>query len=168
MVRVKVNDYYEFPHQLDMKPYTQEFLAAKEKEREFVSSLPDDYYNFELIGIVVHMGTADSGHYYSFIKEQEVFERVDREADPEKWMEFNDIMVSDFDPKDIPQQCFGGEEVFNYGWQQSKMQNFRNAYLLLYKRKYQQDVKIDEEESSAVAAKASKLGLTQLELPPES
>lgn len=33
-----------------------------------------DYYNFDLVGIVVHSGTADSGHYYSYIKEQEVFE----------------------------------------------------------------------------------------------
>lgn len=31
MVRVKVNDYCEFPHELDMLPYTQEGLASKEK-----------------------------------------------------------------------------------------------------------------------------------------
>jgi ubiquitin carboxyl-terminal hydrolase 34 len=28
-----------------------------------------DFYNYELVGIVVHSGTADSGHYYSYIKE---------------------------------------------------------------------------------------------------
>jgi ubiquitin carboxyl-terminal hydrolase 34 len=28
-----------------------------------------EYYNYELVGIVVHSGTADSGHYYSYIKE---------------------------------------------------------------------------------------------------
>jgi len=32
-----------------------------------------DYYNYELVGIVIHSGTTDSGHYYSYIKEQERF-----------------------------------------------------------------------------------------------
>jgi len=32
MVRVKINDYCEFPLELDMLPYTQEGLARKEKE----------------------------------------------------------------------------------------------------------------------------------------
>jgi len=26
-----------------------------------------DYYEYKLVGIVVHVGTADFGHYYSFI-----------------------------------------------------------------------------------------------------
>jgi ubiquitin C-terminal hydrolase len=27
------------------------------------------YYNYELAGVVVHTGTADSGHYYAYIKD---------------------------------------------------------------------------------------------------
>jgi hypothetical protein len=30
---------------------------------------PAEYYQFSLRGVLVHTGTADSGHYYSFIKE---------------------------------------------------------------------------------------------------
>lgn len=30
MIRVKVNDYYEFPMELNMEPYTQEGLKRKE------------------------------------------------------------------------------------------------------------------------------------------
>lgn len=30
---------------------------------------PDDYYKYDLVGVIVHAGTADSGHYYSYIKE---------------------------------------------------------------------------------------------------
>lgn len=49
------------------------------------------------------MGIADSGHYYSYIK--------DRQSTGEyKWMEFNDNIVKSFDPKDIPNEAFGGEE----------------------------------------------------------
>jgi hypothetical protein len=47
------------------------------------------------------MGTADSGHYYSFI--------ADRENDS-GWFEFNDKDVTKFDPDLIPTECFGGED----------------------------------------------------------
>jgi len=29
-----------------------------------------DNYEYDLIGVTVHTGTADGGHYYSFIKDQ--------------------------------------------------------------------------------------------------
>ena len=31
---------------------------------------PKEYYNYEIKGIIIHAGTADAGHYYSFIKER--------------------------------------------------------------------------------------------------
>mgnify|MGYP003338904969 CR=1 FL=1 len=73
MQRQKVNDYFEFPSELDMSKYTQEYLNKVAKSTEFKLKHPAEYYNFELVGVVVHNGTADSGHYYSYIKEQEHF-----------------------------------------------------------------------------------------------
>lgn len=32
---------------------------------------PDAYYEYKLAGVLVHMGTADSGHYYSYIKRRD-------------------------------------------------------------------------------------------------
>jgi hypothetical protein len=32
------------------------------------------------------------------------------EEGKERWYEFNDIWVRDFDPEEIPSECFGGEE----------------------------------------------------------
>lgn len=32
-------------------------------------SKPSEYYQYDLVGVIVHAGTADSGHYYSYIKE---------------------------------------------------------------------------------------------------
>jgi hypothetical protein len=60
----------------------------------------------------VHTGTADSGHYYSYIKEQ-------NKEESDNWFEFNDIWVRDFDPAEIPSECFGGEETgfSNMMWQ---------------------------------------------------
>ena len=94
MMRVKLNDFYEFNQEIDIVEYTQEYLNAKEKaekaaaeskeagvesnaddKEELLKQLkqPRSYYQYELVGIVVHSGTADSGHYYSYIKEQEAF-----------------------------------------------------------------------------------------------
>jgi ubiquitin C-terminal hydrolase len=36
---------------------------------EIKMSNPPEYYQFDLVGVIVHAGTADSGHYYSYIKE---------------------------------------------------------------------------------------------------
>ena len=44
----------------------------------------DDYYKYKLRGIVIHLGTAEFGHYYSFTK-------LDG-----SWYEFNDTIVMIF------------------------------------------------------------------------
>ena len=104
MMRLKVNDHYEFPHVLNMKPYTQEGLLEKEHpDKKPDVDYPDDYYEYELRGVVVHAGTAEQGHYYSFIQER---------VGEKKWYEFNDSNVRDFDPTEIPSECFGGKETF--------------------------------------------------------
>lgn len=90
MIRKKLNDYFEFQTEIDLSEYTQDYLNQKEsyeKEREEKKKnqtgdeaddeamqeiklrQPSEYYKFDLVGIIVHTGTADSGHYYSYIKE---------------------------------------------------------------------------------------------------
>eukprot|EP00351_Strombidinopsis_sp_SopsisLIS2011_P000390 CAMPEP_0116870356 /NCGR_PEP_ID=MMETSP0463-20121206/235_1 /TAXON_ID=181622 /ORGANISM="Strombidinopsis sp, Strain SopsisLIS2011" /LENGTH=101 /DNA_ID=CAMNT_0004506753 /DNA_START=3197 /DNA_END=3502 /DNA_ORIENTATION=- len=89
MMRIKINDYFEFDQELDMSHYTQEYLSKKEayeklvKEKEQSGNKGDDqekleqepmkypkeYYQYTLTGIVVHTGSAETGHYYSFIKD---------------------------------------------------------------------------------------------------
>jgi ubiquitin carboxyl-terminal hydrolase 9/24 len=152
MTRLKVNDYCEFPTEIDMEPFTQEGLERKEllkkKEKamqegvEFDKEIPgvlfpEDYYNYKLKGAVIHMGTADSGHYYSFIQDRA----------KEQWYEFNDTLVRPFDPEDFPSEAFGGEErwsstaystgstTYNTGSRSALVEKYRNAYLLFYERK---------------------------------
>ena len=54
--------------------------------------LPDDYYQFHLRGTVIHWGSADAGHYYSYIQDRE---------DLGKWYELNDTRVSNFDIRNL-------------------------------------------------------------------
>lgn len=57
-----------------MHKYSSSYLRLKEE------SSPDSKY--KLAGMLVHSGSAESGHYYSYIKIGE------------QWFEFNDKVVS--------------------------------------------------------------------------
>ena len=51
----------------------------------------------------MHLGTAEFGHYYSYIntlKDKKAKINLD-EIIEEKWIEFNDSFIRDFDPKNI-------------------------------------------------------------------
>lgn len=99
---------------------------------------PVEYYQYKLSGIVVHSGTADSGHYYSFIKDRD---------QKDKWYEFNDQIVRDFDPADIPNECYGGEDSFQTSnMMYMKSMKWRNAYILMYERVISSDADSDEEK----------------------
>lgn len=107
MSKVKINDSCEFPMRINLEKYTQFGLRKKEKgqvEQDFIE-FPEGYFDYELKGIVIHMGIADSGHYYSLIQDRE-------KKNEEKWYEFNDTFVKYFDPRDIPNEAFGGEEKY--------------------------------------------------------
>ena len=118
-MRSKVNDQFEFPESLDMTPYTVEYLTNPDQPA------PPDMFN--LVGVLVHTGTAESGHYYSYIRE-----RPNYSNQPNTWLEFNDADVSRFDPSNIPEQCFGG-------WSDGSNHQMRfpkpwSAYMLFYQR----------------------------------
>lgn len=65
----------------------------------------NENYEYDLVGVTVHTGTADGGHYYSFIKERD----SDRKSTSDRWFLFNDAEVKIFDPSQIAAECFGGE-----------------------------------------------------------
>lgn len=90
--RSKINDYFSFPGKIDLAPYTVESISGNEVEEDM----------FELVGVLVHAGTAESGHYYSYIRE-----RPWREGRP-NWVEFNDDNVSTWDASMLDASTFGG------------------------------------------------------------
>lgn len=155
MKRIKVNDYCEFPETLDMEPYTKEGLEKKEMKN--ANLRPSSYYQYQLTGILVHTGTAEAGHYYSFIRE-----RVPKSVDQEpRWYQFNDSEVEPFDIKEIPKACYGGLETVAV-WDPVQQKHvprfsskFYSAYMLFYERvesinSPKPKVSTAEEESSKV------------------
>lgn len=118
--RSKINDRFEFPHQIDMAPYHVNYQKD--------TGLPYTPDVFELVGVLVHSGTAESGHYYSYVKE-----RPPNTADGNSWVEFNDMDVTNFDPHHIEDQCFGGYGEAIHYTNNHFLKNW-NAYMLFYER----------------------------------
>ena len=163
--QVKVNDRFDFPVDLDMKPYTIEGrpdrIAVKATDEDgkplgpTLTEREDEYYKYKLMGIVVHTGTAQAGHYYSYIRERH---SVDGK---EHWFEFNDSTVIPFDIASLESSCFGGEDVFTYGSSYgqpyvSKRERHHNAFVLVYDRAdtleapMKASKELDDEESRIV------------------
>ncbi|QUC22213.1 uncharacterized protein UV8b_06454 [Ustilaginoidea virens] len=118
MQRNKINDYFAFPQSLDVAPYTVEYLSSQSGARQ--SDL------FELVGILVHSGTAESGHYYSYIRDP---------GHRSGWIEFNDDSVSPWDPVLMESSTFGGpDQQALHETNGMVYDRAYSAYMLFYQR----------------------------------
>mmetsp|Transcript_19613 Transcript_19613/g.32371 ORF Transcript_19613/g.32371 Transcript_19613/m.32371 type:complete len:2656 (+) Transcript_19613:93-8060(+) len=149
---LKLNHRISFPKKLNMKPYSAEVLNGKlprgtdtgEAESSKAdakitppSKHPDEYYQYELMGVIVHSGrTLQSGHYYSYIRER---------PPNDKWYCFNDSMISAFDVNKLEEETFGSAD--NDSWKCS------TAYVLFYDK---------VEQPKEVVQKPVSLGLSKL------
>ncbi|XP_060232828.1 probable ubiquitin carboxyl-terminal hydrolase FAF-X isoform X1 [Meriones unguiculatus] len=156
---IKFNDYFEFPRELDMEPYTVAGVTKLEddcvdpqthliKQNEQSESVISGCTKYRLVGVLVHSGQANGGHYYSYI-----IQRNGKDSKRGRWFKFDDRDVTECkmdDDEEMKNQCFGGEymgEVFD---QMMKRMSYRrqkrwwNAYILFYER---MDV-ADENETS--------------------
>ena len=109
MTKFKINDYYEFPINLDMNKYTSEY---NNKENTSQNNM------YTLKSVVVHMGHSEGGHYYAFIKDNKT----------KNWYQFNDTSVTLFDIHNLAEETYGGKEP---GSNEDKI---RSAYLLFYEK----------------------------------
>ena len=155
-------------------------IEQKEKEAEnpVVSpkkpALPrhdKDYYTYKLVGVVVHNGNADGGHYYSYIN----VDRQEREDDPkylltekDRWVEFNDSHIAEFDFAKLQSECFGGTREDDFADEAAKLISgqSKSAYMLLYekRRKLRVPIKVDPNslmqlESDLVISSLDKIDL---------
>ena len=141
----KINSRMEFPHKINLKDFcveeiTKNYSISKDAEDDIYLK-EDSYYQYDLKGINVHTGSADGGHYFSYIDvERDGIDNLMNE-DKKNWLTFNDSHVSTFDVDKIPSECFGGNtEGYSF-------ENCQNAYLLIYERKKKSPIRILLEEN---------------------
>ena len=109
-----------------------------EEENEFRHPEPEDCFEYKLVGVNIHTGSAQGGHYFSYINTNRENDTVgsdpawmQTENDP--WMEFNDSRVSNFKFENLEEDAFGEKSKSyssiwggDYG---------KSAYMLIYERR---------------------------------
>ncbi|XP_049729318.1 probable ubiquitin carboxyl-terminal hydrolase FAF-X isoform X6 [Loxodonta africana] len=146
---IKFNDYFEFPRELDMEPYTVAGVAKLEgdnvnpesqliQQNEQSESETAGSTKYRLVGVLVHSGQASGGHYYSYI-----IQRNGGDGERNRWYKFDDGDVTECkmdDDEEMKNQCFGGEymgEVFDHMMKRMsyrRQKRWWNAYILFYER----------------------------------
>ena len=110
-----------------MTPYMEHTLIPSKSPQP-----PEASSEYELIGVTVHTGNADGGHYYAFAR--------DRCSSKDKWYSFNDAEVKSFDPNQIAGECFGGEvnsrtyDQVTDKFLDLSIEKTNSAYMLFYER----------------------------------
>ena len=101
----KVNDEMAYPQRLDMAPYLSDDADAAARKRSA----------YLLRSVVVHVGGANAGHYYTFA----------RGEDGDTWWRLDDESVRQVDFEDVRRESFGGSAALGRA---------PTAYLLQYER----------------------------------
>ena len=122
----KINSKIAFKRKINIKNYTTDRNINEDNKKNM------DNYEYNLIGVVVHSGTAQFGHYYSFINT-----KTKDENGP--WFKFNDKDVNEYIRPDFEHDMFGGNKDQNslnedYG---------ASAYMLIYEKKIKNVILID-------------------------
>lgn len=115
----KVNDRFDFPELIDMTPYKIECLTGSPK--------PMDPDIFRLVGVVVHDGTLQYGHYWSYAAERSALE-----PDSMPWYKLEDRFANRVTVNDVISETRGGFGIpdrTGQSWLRSD-----NAYVLFYER----------------------------------
>lgn len=121
---VKIDDFYEFPDSIDLKPYLDEDLPAEVKQEN---------WNYKLHGVLVHQGSISNGHYYAMIKPS---------ASEDNWLRFDDDKVWKVTPSQVFTENFGANELtaqqfsrLNRAEQNENLiRRATSAYMLVYLR----------------------------------
>ena len=171
----KINSRLEFPRELNLKKYTIEELSKnnnsnknnnndnnnnnnknnndnntiEEDLNKDVFYKSNEYYEYDLAGVNVHIGSADAGHYFSYINTvrgglNNVSEyNRDNIQHRDSWLKFNDSFISKFNINNLEDECFGGinQSNNNSNYYIKTHENIQSAYMLIYERKFKNPLK---------------------------
>lgn len=137
--RSKIHDHFSFPQKIDLRPYTIEHLS------DSGTDAAEDV--FELVGVLVHTGTAESGHYYSYVRERPW------STGEHNWIEFNDDMVTPWEFSQLAHATFGGpDHQASYEANGVIYDKPYSAYMLFYQRASSLRAQQDEMAAQGISA----------------
>ena len=123
----------------DLGGAEEDELVSDEEEDPGTAKADESAFEFKLVGVVCHMGSADAGHYLSYINTERDRENSDTLAEKskedwlatekQKWLEFNDSAVQSFNFSQLETTCFGGQQN-------------QNAYMLIYEKRLKHPMKV--------------------------
>ena len=146
----KINSRFDFPMKINLKSFCVETFQKHDESEQEIYFKNDEYYEYILKGVNVHLGHANSGHYFSYIDVERDGKGNNMKAwkpkEKLKWVKFNDTTLSEYNPEDIPKDCFGG--THNNKNKNVSYENSQNAYLLIYERVKKTPIKVLIEEKN--------------------
>lgn len=121
----------------------EDLQKRREAEEETREPEKEDCFEYKLVGVNVHSGTANMGHYWSYINTNRGHDEKEGDTqwirtDQDRWMEFNDSSVTDFSFSQLEKQCFGNENPNGF------MGNSygTSGYMLFYERRRKKAIKL--------------------------
>ena len=158
----KLNSAFSFPQVLDLQPYSYYGVmeregrlmknAAEEGEEvtevideDFIQPIHEDCFEYKLVGVNVHSGSAEAGHYWSYINTNRGIDETDEnwlktENDP--WMEFNDSIVNDYSFANLAGDTTGDDASTKTKRGMFGDKYGKSAYMLFYERRKKKDLKM--------------------------
>ncbi len=136
---VKLDNRVTFGPTLEMWPYMNGGMMANGDHMEFIPGQPLEQSDcqYKLTGVIVFLGDANCGHYYSLVKEVR-YTSNDDVKNGSKWYKLDDHRVTQFLPDDarsgFDAQCFGGINTRNddYSFGLTGDVKTNSAYMLFY------------------------------------
>ena len=152
-MREKVNSRYAFPVSLDLKKYTHENYWPVTTPQ--VGSIAKDDGTgsqetwYDLNGVIIHSGDAQSGHYYSYLKNSDGM-----------WIECNDQVIRPWNVETrLEPDCFGGSTSSEMSYQKP-LRSSSSAYMLVYRK----CVHVEEDSDGELKAKLNLKSLIPTDL----
>lgn len=161
LMNEKIADRYEFPTYLNMENYTVNNIAKKyginDPDLDKYADNENKNFEYRLVGVIIHQGVAEAGHYYSLICTDSKLQDKDpgkwTTTENLKWTEFNDTTIKDFNFRsNFEDECFGksSSDVYgpsmmggdNFGWGTGAGGSSKSAYVLIYEKREYKDVRL--------------------------
>lgn len=145
---------------------TEEEKKRKEAIEDAKEPEQDDCYEYKLVGVNVHSGTANAGHYWSYINTNRGIDECDDpnwiKTETQPWMEFNDSRVTEWDFKDLKSKTFGNEaKSGGAGYFSSLGDSYgTSGYMLFYERRVKKPLKIIVPDDQVEETKAKGIEVT--------